>query len=319
MFVSDLYERVLMAPLRAKEAPSDELFIVSGYASATFLQRHLSEAKTVNPNMKLHLIIGMKQNRSDHPAYLRLASAFPNSFFGYYYDQRPEVHAKTYCWYGNGAPVSGFTGSANYSQQAFFADKQRNQMTEDDPSKIKDFFDLLLPSCTLMGDYKPAPAEIKPTIDYDGDVVPGGIIWVNPNQSVRISLLSRDGSLAGSSGLNWGFRANGQKRDLNEAYLSIRTDANKEGFLPDKKFTFTLVTDDNMTMDCTVQQDGRKAVSTTTNSELGLYFRRRLNLPPDTKVLKKHLLDYGRTDFLLSKLNEETFYLDFSKPKIESV
>ena len=33
------------------------------------------------------------------------------------------------------------------------------------------------------------------------------------------------------------------------------------------------------------------------------------------KVLKQHLLDYGRTDFLLSKLNDETFYLDFSKPK----
>ena len=60
MFVSDLYERVLIEPLRTIEAPSDELFIVSGYASATCLQRHLTEAKTINPNLKLHLIVGMK-------------------------------------------------------------------------------------------------------------------------------------------------------------------------------------------------------------------------------------------------------------------
>ena len=31
-------------------------------------------------------------------------------------------------------------------------------------------------------------------------------------------------------------------------------------------------------------------------------------------VKKEDLINYGRTDFVLKKLNEETFFLDFRKP-----
>ncbi len=43
MFVEDLYKTVLVDPNIIYEA--NELFIVSGYASATFTRRHLIELK----------------------------------------------------------------------------------------------------------------------------------------------------------------------------------------------------------------------------------------------------------------------------------
>jgi len=116
----------------------------------------------------------------------------------------------------------------------------------------------------------------------------------------------------GRSGLNWGQRPD---RNPNQAYLSIRSDARKEGFLPEKTFTFTLITDDNETLDCTVAQEGRKAIHTTNdNSLLGKYFRNRINVELGSLVTKNDLIRYGRTDFLLKKLDDETFFLDFSKP-----
>ena len=63
-----------------------------------------------------------------------------------------------------------------------------------------------------------------------------------------------------------------------------------------------------------VQQDGRKAISTTNNnSEIGRYFRERLGVESGKLVLKDDLIKYGRTDFILRKIDDETFMLDFSK------
>lgn len=320
MFVDHLYNKVLMAPLKAKEKPSDELFIVSGYASATFILRHLLEAKVANPNMKLHLIIGMEFKRDEHPAYLRLLSKFQKSFFGYYYDGAPNVHAKAYCWYRNGEPSLGFTGSANYSQNGFLPNKQLNQMTEDSPSDIKKLFDSLLPDCTPIDEYEPPQTDVK-LQDWGEDVEPGKIKWIKKGVSVRISLLKGDGdlSLAGS-GLNWGHRKNKLKRETNQAYLRIPKATHEvKGFLPPRAYTFTVLTDDNESFDCTIQQQDDKGLSTTNNnSDLGRYFRKRLGVRDGAVVAKQDLVDYGRTDYLLTKLNDETFYLDFSAPEAEA-
>ena len=73
--------------------------------------------------------------------------------------------------------------------------------------------------------------------------------------------------------------------------------------------------DDKKSFDCKVSQTGRKAItSTNSNAELGLYFRKRLGLESGAFVTKDDLLKYGRTDFILKKLDPETFYLDFRKP-----
>lgn len=308
MITSDLYQKVLIDPVLNGH---DELFIVSGYSSATFLSRHLYEVISKNPDVKINLLIGMKEKRRDHAAYMNIYKSFGDSFRGYYFDGTPQVHSKVYCWLKDKTPSLGFSGSANYSQYGFFNSKQQNQMTSDNASQIKDYFLNLQMNSVQIKDYIVTDDEILEIENIEGSLQPGAVEWITYNESVRISLLSKNGELPGRSGLNWGQRPE-HNRDPDQAYLSIKSPATIEGFLPEKKFTFTLLTDDGVSLDCTVQQDGRKAVSSTNdNSELGRYFRNRLGVGFGELVTKDHLMNYGRTDFLLKKLDQETFYLDF--------
>ena len=310
MITENLYEKVLINPANSG---SNELFIVSGYSSATFLSRHLTELKDINSELKINLLIGMHQRRNDHSAYLNIKNLFNDHFDGYYYLGRPGVHSKTYSWIKDGKPSIAFSGSANYSQYGFFNTMQQNQMVEDNPSALRDYFQDLKKDSIKIEDYLPSEEEVINIENVEGSLAPGQIEWIDYNRSVRISLLSKNGELPSRSGLNWGQRPE-YNRDPNQAYLSIRSDARKEGFLPEKTFTFTLITDDNQTLDCTVAQEGRKAIhSTNDNSLLGKYFRNRLGVKLGELVTKDSLLRYGRTDFLLKKLDDETFFLDFCK------
>ena len=310
MFTENIYDRVLIEP--AKNG-SNELLIVSGYSSATFLSRHINDLKKINPKIKINLLIGMHQNRNDHSAYLNIKSLFIDQFEGYYYLGRPGVHSKTYSWIKDGVPKIGFSGSANYSQYGFFNTMQQNQMVEDDALATKDYFEKLKKASDKLENYIPLRDEISNIENVEGSLLPGEIEWIENNKSVRISLLSKNGELPQRSGLNWGQRPE-YNRNPDQAYLSIRSDARKEGFLPEKGFTFTLLTDDQKTLDCTIAQAGRKAIHTTfNNSHLGKYFRDRLNIKHGFPITKDHLIKYGRTDFLLKKLDDETFFLDFKK------
>ena len=95
--------------------------------------------------------------------------------------------------------------------------------------------------------------------------------------------------------------------------MSIKTDATKEGFLPDKGFTFTMNADDGFVMDCVVAQAGRKSVQTTDgNPILGGYIRKRIGVHSGKFVTTSDLIRYGRTDFTLTKLDDETFEIDLS-------
>ncbi|MDC1315787.1 NgoFVII family restriction endonuclease [Alphaproteobacteria bacterium] len=311
MITENLYEKILIDPATSG---CNELFIVSGFSSATFLSRNFEDIKGINSSLKINLLIGMHQKRNDHSAYLNIKNLFGDRFEGYYFSGTPQVHSKTYAWTKNGVPKIGFSGSANYSQYGFFNSKQQNQMTEDNPIAIKNYFENLKRNSIRIENYIVSKDEIINIENVVGSLTPGEIEWIEYNKSVRISLLSRNSELPARSGLNWGQRPE-YNRDPNQAYLSIRSDARREGFLPEKSFTFTLLTDDNKTLDCVVAQDGRKAIHTTKdNSLLGKYFRDRLGIELGSLVTKDDLIQYGRTDFLLKKLDDETFFLDFSKP-----
>ena len=58
MITDNLYQDILINPV---SSGNNELFIVSGYSSATFLSRHLNEIIQINPEIKLNLLIGMHQ------------------------------------------------------------------------------------------------------------------------------------------------------------------------------------------------------------------------------------------------------------------
>ena len=307
MITSNLYENVLINPLKLG---GKDLYIVSGYASATFANKHLKESNT----SKINLIIGMPGKRSDHLGFLRLYSQYYDRFRGYYLTGSPPVHSKVYGWFNNEKPIIGFSGSANYSQPGFFESSQINQITNEDPEDVKSFFYSLIYRCVEIKDYSFDINELDIVIpkQIESSVAPGDISWDIPEKRVSISFLDRRGLLPQRSGLNWGQRPE-QNREPNQAYLSLKKDSRKEGFLPDLANTFTLITDDNTSIDCVVAQQGRKAIhSTKDNSEIGKYIRRRLGIPLGQAVTSDDLIKYGRTDFTIEKINSETFLFDMS-------
>lgn len=306
MFTNRLYEEALVAPIKKG---CQELYVVSGFATATFVNRHLSQ----EPDFKVNLIIGMPGNRSDHLGFLSLYKRYKGRFKGFYITNSPQVHSKVYAWHKNGVPEMGFSGSANYTQPGFTGSQQVNQLVADDPNVITNFFEDLVPRAIEMRDYKYDPTSLlitQPTIV--GSLYPGEIFWDVPDKRVTISFLDRRGIVSERSGLNWGQRPE-LGREPNQAYLSLRKDARKEGFLPPIGETFTLITDDNVAIDCVVAQDGRKAIhSTFDNSEIGRYIRNRIGVSLGALVKASDLERYGRTDFSIEKLDDETFYLDMS-------
>ena len=322
MYIENLYNSTLIEPFISGLA--NKLYIVSGYASATFARRHLVELQKAKQNFEINLIIGMPSAKNDHMAFLMLHNEFKGNFKGYYFQSQPPVHCKAYSWFNDDKPTIGYTGSANYSQFGFFSDQQLNQLTNDSPVEIKKLYDVLLSRSIYIPDHKIVLPDNHrmPRVE---SVPPGEIEWEIPNIRVTISFLDKKGNLPELSGLNWGQRKSkrtnpktGQiswdKREPNQAYLSLKSDSRKEGFLPEQAYTFSLITDDKKSFDCVVAQEGRKAIhSTNNNSEIRRYIRNRIGVPLGNKVTVEDLERYGRTDYTIEKIDDETFLLDFSK------
>lgn len=324
MIIENLYPTTLIRP--NSEGNANKLYIVSGYASATFARRHLVALREINKDFEINLIIGMPSAKSDHLAFVALHDEFKDNFKGFYYRSNPPVHCKVYSWYHDDKPLIGYTGSANYSQYGFLSHLQLNQLNEDNPLEIKGLYDSLLLNSIFIPEHKPVVPVGHP-LPHIGSVAPGAYKWEIPNKRVTISFLDNKGNLPQISGLNWGQRLSKRvnkktgeifwdKREPNQAYLSLKKDSRKEGFLPEIGFTFSLITDDGHSFDCVVAQQGRKAIhSTNDNSEIGRYIRNRIGVPIGEPVKLADLERYGRTDYTIEKINDETFLLDFSPPR----
>ncbi len=76
---------------------------------------------------------------------------------------------------------------------------------------------------------------------------------------------------------------------------------------------FNLITDDGESFTCVVAQENNKALETPEdNSILGKYFRKRLNVPLGSFVKVEDLDRYGRHHVTIYKINNETYFMDFS-------
>ena len=80
-----------------------------------------------------------------------------------------------------------------------------------------------------------------------------------------------------------------------------------------EKRHFTAITDDRRQLILRIEQQNNKAITTPArNCDLGEYFRNRLGLANGAYVDRAALDAYGRTDVMFVKLDEETYYMDFS-------
>ena len=131
---------------------------------------------------------------------------------------------------------------------------------------------------------------------------------------VRISLLDNQGRLPKRSGLNWGQRPE-YNRNPDEAYIRVPKRVEDSHFFPPVGISFIIHTDDGKELLCVRAQDNAKAIETPAdNSIMGRYFRNRLGLASGALIEMKDLLKYGRTDVDFYRINNATYYMDFSPP-----
>ena len=316
MIYDQLAKIILFDPL---QKGVDELCILSAYATPNMLSWYMKNIyhKTANP-IKISLIVGMvpfdNLSVSIHEGFQGLvASECPHEIQSIrcsYVTDKPAEHANLYIWCKEKQPIMAFEGSANFVQSSFIGNHRHEIMCECNPIEAKKYYDLV-ESRTVYCTHSEIEEYIilrptHPVLDIESNLVSE----TNDLDSVILSLVTKSGETGMRSGLNWGQR---KGREPNQAYISLPSRIAKSGFFPLEKRHFTAITDDRHQLTLRAEQQNNKAITTPVrNSDLGEYFRNRLGLPNGAFVTASDLKKYGRTDVKFVKLDEETFYLDFS-------
>lgn len=324
MLTDDLFQKVLIAP--AQDKSINRLQIVSGFATASMADRHMKALReSIGRAFHIDLIIGMAHRmgmqKTHHYEMQKLAreNAYRVDFSCRYIAQGRSVHAKTYCWLADDTPKLAFTGSANYTQNAF-STAQIEAMVADNPEQVTDFYQSMMPNTVDC-----LSADVTDTIllteKQNMNIQRGRAGTVDTPQPdsqddqdsqkpITLSLLvQRTGETPERSGINWGQR---QGRDKDQAYIPIPAPIASGDFFPPRPQTFTVLTDDGESFIMVRAQDNQKALHTTqSNALLGFYLRQRMGLPSGIYVTRQHLEDYGRSDVSFTKIDDETYLMDF--------
>lgn len=314
-FDTDLENKVLLQP--ALDG-ADELRIVSAYASPSMATYHINKLKELQTiPIKIKLIIGMCPfdglSLGVHMGFKELQKKSANnpdlSTLSCQYNYiMPPIHSKVYIWLKHGVPYKAFSGSANYMQGAFSKDCGETLM-ECSATEANEYYLSIEPNSIINTDNEVENYiriyKNQPIFDYETREF-------HPEKLLKqeISLLSKNGEVGKSSGLNWGQRPG---RDPFQAYIPLPRAIASTGFFPLNKRFFTVITDDDYCMQMRIEQDGDKAITCPDdNSLLGRYFRERIGIENGRPINAKDLHNYGRTSIIFTKLNDELFYMDFS-------
>ena len=208
-----------------------------------------------------------------------------------------------------------FSGSANFVQSSFVGRHRQEVMNECDPHEALEYYHSLIERSIYVHHAEVEEYVIihpaHAVLDLENTLIDGFDLMVQQGyQTVTLSLITRSGETGKRSGLNWGQRPG---RNPNEAYISLPSRIAKSGFFPLEKRHFTAITDDRHQLILRIEQQNDKAITTPArNSDLGEYFRNRLGLANGAYITRADLERYGRTNVVFLKLDEETYYLDFS-------
>ena len=322
MITRNIDQTILFGPL---SDDVNELYIVSGYATPNMLSWYIKnlEGKTRTP-IKIHLLIGMIPydgiSVGAHEGFLQLIhdntpKEIDQLECSYLFDM-PAVNSNIYLWAKNGNPVSAFAGSAHFVQNAFVgAHRQEVMLPCTADEAMREYESLIGRSIYINHAEIEEYITIHPThpvFDRENNLVEGvNALERQGYPVVRLSLVTRTGEPGRRSGLNWGQRPN---RNPNEAYIPLPARIARRSFFPlEGDRHFTAITDDRHQLILRVEQQNNKAITTPArNSDLGEYFRNRLGLANGEFVDRAALDAYGRTDVAFVKLDEETYYMDFS-------
>jgi hypothetical protein len=307
----ELYDEVIK---RNYENGMRHLKVLTGYASSSFVH-HL-----IHTYEHLHLVVILGMAKQDyisiwdHNEYVNLSNNTGRLKLKYY-NSSPPIHSKIYFWMDGNKIIKAYTGSANltwngfreYQEVLVVAETKELYIAFPNESHLIDCISPDVFQHITMG-FQESPQSNK----VDSSAV-SHIIGDREFVTLSLVMEKRGREVHNRSGLNWGQRPG---REPNQAYVPIASITHKENpeFFPDRKHEFSVITDDGESFICVVAQDNDKALeSSHDNSILGKYFRKRLNIPLGGKVETYHLYQYGRDSIDLYKIDDNTFYLDFSQ------
>lgn len=316
MITEDIAKKILFQPLHEG---ADELYLATSYATHTMLSWFLTNLELhYHQTLRVAMIVGMVPYNhlsvTVHDGFCALVKPpYPPQIdkveCSYLYDS-PAFHGNLYIWKKHGVFYKAFMGSAPFVQSAFTRSDVQESMVECDAQEAWTLYSTLIGRSVYCNH-----AEIEeyvqlvpshPVLDMELNLVSK----LDNYESVTLSLVTKNGKPGSRSGLNWGQRP---RRDPNQAYIPLPRPIAQSGFFPPKNIHFTAITDDRKQLTLRVEQQNDKAIATPErNSDLGEYFRNRLGLANGIFVTRNDLDAYGRTDVTFYKLDDETYYMDFS-------
>ena len=323
MFLTDNFYDGLIVEPKEGDASLNSLLIFSGYATAAMASYCLEDFQKREKfnGIKINLVVGMTPRdglkESDHKRFVDLMNGYPDKFnCSYIMNNHNPVHSKLYVWCEDETPKIAFTGSANYTQTAFLSSRQGEVVVDCSPKLAFEYFNSFdsdtvycnhaeVESFVRLYKSKMSSSESAPSSS--------GREGFSDMPFVSVSFITNKGNIGERSGLNWGQRPE-VRRDPNQAYIPLKAEIYRTDFFPEIKKHFTVLTDDNKTLTCSRAQQNGKAIHTPlNNSHMGEYFRNRLGVPNGNPITKEHLEQYGRTDVVFYKIDEENYYMDFSQ------
>lgn len=339
-------EPVLYAPARTESIrPCNSLKIITAFTDCDRISTHMINLQEGMKNdrfikgLKVDIILGMTKSslsQKKHEDICRLIG-FINGSRGMpkltcrYICTGPEVHSKVYIWGSpdemfTDIPYRAFCGSLNYTTNAFY--KRRESVAMCDPLSAYRYYMELLPdtidcfdplaSERLKNVANNSGAEAEEPDNSEKDYLLYDSIV--PVDVLRVSLLRADGTDTGyGSGINWGIRRNGTKRNPNQAYIPYNAQDKKDGFFPDRINPddencpmFKVITKDFGSFHMRMAQAGNKALhSVESNAILGEWIRKRIGAPLGGYVTKQMLELYGKTYVTFRKYENGVYLLDF--------
>jgi hypothetical protein len=330
---NDFKKQILLDPIKQG---AKCLKIVSGYATPTMVSWHIKailESEEKLSPIKITLIVGMCGidgiSKASHEGFNEIVSKSnkPNlsKFICQYLVSGAPVHSKLYLWERDGVPFRAFMGSANYTQAAF-SRFRRELLQECNPLQALEYYNTIEPDtmycnhAEIEDNIKISSKPIHPILETEK--TPLISIQGSDAKSVNLSLLTNKDDVGFGSGINWGHRIDGTKREPNQMYISLPVHVKRSNpnFFPiignpsgKGNPNFSVLTDDGVNFILRVQQGGNKGITTPLdNSRIGEYFRSRIGVSNGAFVTKQDLENYGRTDVTFYKLDDEHYFMDFS-------
>lgn len=339
MYTENFEEQILFTPARKDGKACNHLKIVTAFTDVERISSHLIKLfdgrnKEYTANIKVDIILGMTKGagltKKKHEKICSLIKRL-NSVSGmpktscYYIVEGKQVHSKVYIWCKGNKAVEAYNGSANYTMNAFFY--RRECMDSCDAGETDRYYRSLLSDSISCFD-----EQVKEKIKFAGkrnveediaDTNLENLTWERyqnrkPVDSIKISLLKADGSDTGyGSGVNWGIRKNGCKRNRNQAYIPYNKCDQKAGFFPEINEdgmypVFKVVTKDYDAFYMRQAQAGGKGIHTPeSNAIIGEWIRHKIGVPDGTYITKQMLESAGGTTVIFKKYEDGIYTLEY--------